>query len=423
MTSDDAIPENGGLTPGTDLEWLAKITWLVAPNVSVRLGRSGPSGTVPVERYAVIPNAERPRFLLPLESRRAARSALISYNALRPPLTRGARAVLATGAEVGVAQLLFRDRLIVSVPADRAPSEWPSMLLREHLRRALGVPDLVLAIGLRPPGPYTKPVLQAFSRNGRPCGYVKVGWNRVTGPLVRAEADFLLARRDRPFRKILMPALLHRGMWRELEISVVSPLPAGVRRRADPSSPPPLETTREIAEAGGLREAPLARSSYWSRLRRSVEAILPLDPAVSRPTREHLLRVEERYGDTTFMFGAWHGDWTPWNVAALGGKVVAWDWEQAGRDVPLGFDIIHYLFQLPFAGRQASLEESVAFSRRRSAAPLRDLGVPRSAQPALMSAYLLELFRRYYGAQRAGAGVNRRFYPAILDLLTRDLRD
>jgi hypothetical protein len=423
MTSKDAIAENGELAPGTDLEWLAKITWLVAPNVRVRLGTAGPSGTVPVERYAVIPNAERPRFLLPLESRRAARSALVSYNALRPPLTRGARAALATGTELGVAQFVFRDRLIVSVPADRAPSEWPSMLLREHLRHALGVPDLVLAIGLRPPGPYTKPVLQAFSRNGRPCGYVKVGWNRVTRPLVRAEADFLHARRDRPFRTILVPALLHRGVWRELEISVTSPLPPGIRRLPDPSTPPPLETTREIAETGGLREGPLAESSYWDRLHRSVEDILPLDPAVTRPIRGHLLRVEERFGNTKLTFGSWHGDWTAWNVARLQGKVVAWDWEQAGHDVPLGFDIVHYLFQLPFAGKQARLEESVAFCRRLSVAPLRDLGVPPSVQPALISAYLLELFVRYYGAQLSGAGVNRRFYPAILELLASDPPD
>jgi hypothetical protein len=423
MTSEDTIAENGQLAPGTDLEWLAKITWLVAPNVRVRLGTAGPSGTVPVERYAVIPNAERPRFLLPLESRRAARSALLSYNALRPPLTRGARAALATGAELGVAQLVFRDRLVVSVPADRTPSEWPSMLLREHLRRVLGVPDMVLAIGVRSPGPYTKPVLQAFSRNGRPRGYVKVGWNQVTGPLVRAEADFLQARRERPFHTILVPGLLHGGAWRELEISVTSPLPPGIRRLPDPSTPPPVETTREIAETGGLREGPLAESSYWYRLRRSVEDILPLDPAVTRPVRRHLLSVEERFGNTKLTFGSWHGDWTAWNVALLKGKVVAWDWEQAGHDVPLGFDIVHYLFQLPFAGKQARLEESVAFCRRRSVAPLLDLGVPPSVQPALISAYLLELFVRYYGAQLSGAGVNRRFYPAILELLASDLPD
>jgi hypothetical protein len=89
--------------------------------------------------------------------------------------------------------------------------------------------------------------------------------------------------------------------------------------------------------------------------------------------------------------------------------------------VPLGFDVIHYLFQLPFAGKQAGLRESVAVSTHRSAAPLRALGVPTSAQPSLLSAYLLELFVRYCDAQLAGAGVNHRFYPAILELLATDM--
>jgi hypothetical protein len=40
-----------------------------------------------------------------------------------------------------------------------------------------------------------------------------------------------------------------------------------------------------------------------------------------------------------------------------------------------------------------------------------------------MSACLLELFLRYYGAQLSGAGVNRRFYPAIFKLLASDLPD
>jgi hypothetical protein len=404
-----------------DLRWLAEIMWQSDPTVIVSIGKSGPLGTTSVERYAVIPSAERPRFLLPLESRSAARAALSSYNALRPPLTRWARAILAAGVGLRATERVFRDRLTVSVLADQAPSGLPSLLLREHLRQVLGNPELVLAIGMRPPGPYAKPVLQVFTRDGRPCGYVKVGWNSVTRRLVRAEADFLQAQRGRPFRTIVVPALLHRGNWRDLEISVASPLPAAIRRLPDPTRLPPLEATREIAEATGLVESPLAHSSYWHGLRRSLEAMLPADVEVARPIREHLRRVEERYGDTTLMFGGWHGDWTPWNIARLHGRIVVWDWEQAGRDVPLGFDVLHYLFQLPFAGRQSGLRDAVEIARRRSAVPLSAIGVPAGAHLPLLSAYLLELFVRYYGAQLAGAGVNHRFYPAILDLLATDL--
>jgi hypothetical protein len=417
MTTKRAPSANEQRIQSADLRWLAEIMWQKDPTVTVSTGKFGPPGTTPVERYAVLPSVDRPRFFLPLEYRSAARAALSSYNALRPTLTRWARAVLAAGLAVGATERVFRDRLTVSVDADQTRSGLPPLLLREHLRQVLGNPDVVLAIGMRPPGPYAKPVLQAFSRDGRPCGYVKVGWNSVTRRLVRAEAEFLQAQRDRPFRTIVVPTLLHRGTWRDLEISVASPLPSGIRRLPAPGRYPPLEATREIAEATGLVEAPLARSSYWNRLRRSLEAILPGDPEVAGPIREHMQHVEERYGETKLIFGGWHGDWTPWNVARHQGRIVAWDWEQAGHDVPLGFDVVHYLFQLPFAGKQAGLREAVTVSRRRSAAPLRALGVPTSAQPPLLSMYLLELFVRYYGAQLAGAGLNRRFYPAILEQL------
>jgi hypothetical protein len=423
MTSKRAPSANQQETLGTDIQWLTQIMWQADPTVTVSTGPSGPLGATPVERYAVLPSADRPRFFLPLESRRAARAALSSYNALRPPVTRWARRVLAAGMRVGATERVFRDRLTVSVRSDQLRSGLTALLLREHIRGVLGNPDLVLAIGMRPPGPYAKPVLQAFTRDGRPCGYVKVGWNSVTRRLVRTEADFLQAQGNHPFRTIIVPALLHRGRWRDMEISVASPLPSGIRRVRATATLPSLEATREIAEATGLVEAPLARSSYWYRLRRSLEALLAEDPEIAGPVWEHLQRVEERYGDTKLTFGGWHGDWTPWNVARLRGRVVAWDWEQADRDVPLGFDVIHYLFQLPFAGEQSSLRKAVEVSRRRSAAPLRALAVPTSAQLPILSAYLLELFLRYYGAQLAGAGVNARFFPAILEVLATDLSE
>jgi hypothetical protein len=420
MTASEAPDTDEQADLSADLRWLLGILWPDDRAITVSVGRCIPPGMRPVERYAVLPSAKRPRFFLPLESRRAARAALSSYNALRPPLTRWVRRMLAAGVGVGATELAFRDRLTVCVRDDEPPQRVASLLLREHLRRALGDPGLVVAIGMRPPGPYAKPVLQAFSPDGRPCGYVKVGWNPLTRDLVRTEAEFLRARGERPFRTIVVPRLLHRGGWRDLEISITAPLPSGILRMSPSAGLPPLGATREIAQAAGLTEAPLTASSYWSRLRRSLADIVPDDPDLTRPLRRLLQRVEDRYADTRLAFGSWHGDWTPWNVARYGGRIVAWDWEQTGHDVPLGFDVLHYLFQVPFAGRQTGLREAVAHCRRRSAAPLRALGVPTRDQPALLSVYILELFRRYYGAQLAGAGVNRRFYPAVLDLMASD---
>ena len=44
-------------------------------------------------------------------------------------------------------------------------------------------------------------------------------------------------------------------------------------------------------------------------------------------------------------FGAWHGDWAPWNMAAHDGRVMLWDWERFETDVPVGFDALHFELQ------------------------------------------------------------------------------
>ena len=54
--------------------------------------------------------------------------------------------------------------------------------------------------------------------------------------------------------------------------------------------------------------------------------------------------ITDRAGDRTVEIAAWHGDWTPWNLAWDGGRLYAIDWEHFGR-APLGFDILHYVFR------------------------------------------------------------------------------
>src|SRR5205823_2021204 len=48
---------------------------------------------------------------------------------------------------------------------------------------------------------------------------------------------------------------------------------------------------------------------------------------------------------TSLTFGAWHGDWSPWNMASTTGGLLVWDWERFGSGVPRGFDALHYWLQ------------------------------------------------------------------------------
>jgi hypothetical protein len=386
----------------------------------VTVNSGPPSGHEVLERYLVLPSARRPRFLISEASGFGAGEALASYNALRPVGTRLARSILAGGLRRGMAQRVFRDRLTVSVSGEVPSPVHSEPILSEYLRQLLGQEGRpLLAIGLRDRGPNTKPVVQVFSPKGEPWGYVKVGWNEFTRGLIDTEARFLEA--TPAFSKLEVPMLIGAGRWRNLEISAIAPLPERVRRFAPAARLPPAATTWDIAQIGGMQEAPLSSSSYWHRLRLALSNLLEGASARSVDAVQGCLnRLEDRYGDTSLVFGGWHGDWVPWNLAWDGNSLVVWDWEHTGRGVPLGFDVVHYLFQVPFAKRKRKLAVSIGEMRRRGPPELDRLGVPPDTQPALISAYLLQLFARYQSAQRAGAGVNTRFFPYILEVLERE---
>jgi hypothetical protein len=404
----------------TALEWLARVLW--GPEVEVTVGSEVRPGNVVLERFVAVPTAVRARFLLPAGAPGAAPNLLAAYNRLRPPRIRAARWLVAEAFRLGLAPRLFPDRVTISTPTPEDP-DGPFPLLADHLRSVLEENDAVAAIGLRPPGPYTKPVLQLFAPDGRPRAYVKVGWNGPTRAAVRTEARFLEAHGDERFRNVALPRLRHHGRWRDLEISVMVPLPPEVRPYRPRRRPPPPAVTDEIAALPGLRHEPLAAASFWRRLRVLVERGVADRPAAHADVlRACADRIERRHGDVRLTFGSWHGDWVPWNMARDGNRLVVWDWEQRSDDAPRGFDELHFLFQIPFAWRQRTLGEALSEWRARGPGALEAVGVPRSGRPAVMAAYLLELFVRYDAAERAGAGRHPRFFPDIFRALGAEPR-
>lgn len=48
------------------------------------------------------------------------------------------------------------------------------------------------------------------------------------------------------------------------------------------------------------------------------------------------------FGDTVIPFGAWHGDFGPWNLAYTSSVPMIWDWERYADNVPAGMDVVHY---------------------------------------------------------------------------------
>ncbi len=414
---------SAGRRVSSDLAWLIDLLW--GPAVQAGLARVRTDGTVPegyvaVERFAVVPSLARPRFLVPLASRRVAWASTSRYNALRPAKVRALRAAIGAGMRVGAGHWALRDRLVVSVPAGAARTSLEELLIGAHLRSLLGVPDLVMGIGVREPHPNRKPTLQLLDGAGEVRGYVKVGWS----------PHALRACAAHPPPGLGVPTVLASGRWRDLDLVATSPLPARVRRHRQPLRPPPVTITRGLAATAGRRALPLGASPYWSSVRERVARVASgaasAAGAASATARAGeiaatlegcLARIEERCGDMRFEFGRWHGDWVPWNLAWDGERLFAWDWEHSGGDAPLGFDLLHWQFQVAFVQQRRNAAEAASRCAALATPYLERLGIEPAAAGALPWMYLLELYLRAQRMQAAGAGWNARFHPAMLQVL------
>jgi hypothetical protein len=367
-----------------------------------------------LEAYRVIPRVSRPRFLLPVGSGRITASALTAYNAIRPWPARLARLGIASAFRAGIGSSLFPDRVAVLASGGLPVEAARSRLLRAHLEEILGMPGIQAAIGVRRPGVFATPVLQLFTTDGRPAAYAKVGWSELTHQLIRAEAAALGAWERHPSPLIGVPRLLHHGSWEDLSISVTAPLPARLRRYRPEHAPPPAEVSRAVASLyGGPHSMPLARSPYWRTVRRR---------AADADGRVHDLvqQLERDHRDVALAFGAWHGDWVPWNLARFEGRIYAWDWEQSGQEAPVGFDVLQFHFQRSFIARREELGRAVTRCRREAGPMLAEMQVPAEQVQLLLVLHLLETYLRYLWGVRSGTRWLRRFYPAILAVLERE---
>ena len=128
-----------------------------------------------------------------------------------------------------------------------------------------------------------------------------------------------------------MPRVLHAGQWRGHEVLVQSALPVW-RPRAPLTARRLTAAMREVAGCCGMPTGALARSAYWAELRgRLAGGRRPARGGRRSPRPAELLGATP--ATPRCAYGAWHGDWAPWNMANLADALLVWDWERfaAGR--------------------------------------------------------------------------------------------
>ncbi len=402
-------------TPATaSYAWLFDLLVRRTPAVTWAAAGELPAGFEVAEQFAVLASGPGRSFMVSLAAKSGTYAALTSYNALRSPRRRLARRVLALGLRVGLGGLLAGHRIDIGTAVGATPAQLADALLSEHLRALFGGRQLVIAVG-GGSGPYRKPVLQVFSTCGTPLGYVKVGWNDWTKEAVRREASALRACSAAKMQ-LGVPVLLGHHSWHGLELLLTAPLPAGVRRLKLSSRLPDAALVREISRLSPGQAGELAGSTWWIGVRARIRSGIT-DAAARTVLEQAADLIEAEHGRAQLKFGGWHGDLVPWNLARLGSRLYAWDWESSTGDVPLGFDAVHFHFQVAFVRRQSPLGEAVAQAARKAGPALAALGVTAEVRPLVTALHLLELFIRHEEARSSSGDLDDRFYPAVAGVL------
>jgi hypothetical protein len=418
VTAAQASPVAEETPPTAGLDWACRLLFgSGGPVAARRRGKAAPAGFERAESYLALPSAANPRLLVPLGSSRAAAAALARNHDATSKKARLARAGLGAGLKVGLTQRVA-DRIDVFVDPSLSPAERPQHLLTEHLREIFGRSDLEMAVILGVPRLNRKPVLQVLASDGTVVGYVKAAWNDLTTGLVRNEARVLADLAAAKPATFTPPAFVAAGPWGELELIAASALPNAARPDPAQILDPPMAVIAEIAGLWGRSTARLAESPYWTGVRGRLAG-----QGGSELLQRAVDWIERRHGSDHIAFGAWHGDFTPWNMARLSDTTYLWDWERAAP-APAGLDLLHFLFQgvCRFEGQAPAAAVERCSERLASLLPVLD--VPPASERALWLLYRLELLFRYDEARMTGVLARQsKIHEGILGMFVRDMED
>lgn len=339
--------------------------------------------------FAVLPHARRPTRLVPVSPGPVASQVLSAVYRGTSRRERTRQRFLTGAARAGLLRL---------APAQvHVREQHLAQSIAAHVGTVLGEP-VCLGIHLGPPRANRKPVLQVVSPAGRTLGFAKIGTTALTRHLVAAESRALEAVAAADVRGLRVPTVRHRGDWSGLDVLLLDPV--------ESRSTSPLQAGRlgsvmaGLSLAWGHSSGRLADSAFWERLQ--ARAAANRGPHAAQ-LRRGLAAADAAYGDRLVTFGAWHGDWTPWNMAVHEDAFVVWDWERFQQGVPLGLDAVHFHLQREMRRGREPVEVA-----RDTLARIDELLLPWALQGTearcVFALYLLAIGSRYAADDQRGAG-------------------
>lgn len=190
-------------------------------------------------------------------------------------------------------------------------------------------------------GPHRKTAIQLMAENGGILGYAKVSRRALVKPHLAREAK-ILARIDRlALSTVDVPTVLAFDSGSAVRPSVLV-----------------TDSRKTIATKSGVR---LGQAHFRflcelaARTRRTgATSVIEHIRSLSRDIRLPAAWVGRMLSGAAIVsrfalslpVSMAHGDFTPWNCIMLESRLYVFDWEYAAEDLPLGYDLVHYLLAI-----------------------------------------------------------------------------
>lgn len=331
-----------------------------------------------------VPHARAPRLVVPARPRRAAGRAMLRFSVSTPRREAAVRLAAASGLAAGGTAFL-RDRLALVGEGES---------IDDHLTEVFGEP-VAVAVGVGTERANRKPVLAVFSaRDGRALGFAKVGVDEVSRADVSQEARNFAELEAGVPRDIEIPQVIDASWWRGLYVLTMSSLRTRWGEPRGQRGVVPVDHMERFGGAFSRGRSALASTPFWEAVDAGAGELR--DSELVDRFRQALCQSEERWGDRQVLTGAWHGDWTPWNMSWRRRRLQLWDFERFDPRAVVGMDVVHYVVNARTRAQGAS-DETVTSAIRACAGLHRD---PESNFEAVAVSYLAAIGLRYLqGAQ------------------------
>ena len=340
------------------------------------------------QRFAVLPSASRPSVAVPLTPRPVAAAAVRTFKQSGDARSRALLRMLGQVTRLGLLRLWPHQIILDASPPSTEHASEPGDL-STYLDRVLGG-STYLAVYASPPRSNRKPVVQLIESSGRIHAYVKISVSPLTASLVRNEGQVLEELQVRRSPTVLVPRVLHRGVWQGRDILVQSALTA-----SGEVTPARLRAAMiEVCATGERETVDLAENGYVQSLFTRLDALSETRGGPLRAALQDIVGGGHQQG-SRLALGAWHGDWTPWNMGASGEQVAVWDWERYEVGVPVGYDAVHHEIQRAVVRGGVAPIEAARSAVQRAAELLDGFGLDGHQARLTSRLYLVEIGTRY----------------------------